>query len=71
MARLDVLFQVDERRRLGHIGGTLYQETTKTSRMLDVWEIDHIGSVYIGDEWLLMSLSLGAVPHILCNITDF
>jgi hypothetical protein len=59
LERLDILFGTyKEYSQIPvHIGGTLYQEAKKTSRMLDVWEAHRIGPRYLDCNWLHMSLS--------------
>jgi hypothetical protein len=54
---LDLLFCSKRGSRARSLEGTLYQEARKTSRMLDVEELQRLGSRYVGDEWLKMSLS--------------
>jgi hypothetical protein len=57
LEKVNILFQIGKRQRPVYIGGMLYQEATKTLTMLDIWELEHLGSAYIGDEWLQTSLS--------------
>jgi hypothetical protein len=59
LERLDILFifNKSQSQRPVHIGGTLYQEAKKTSRMLSEWEVYRIGPGYLNWNCLLMSLS--------------
>jgi F-box-like len=54
---LDIIFLSKKKPTQKHIGGMLYQEAKKTSRMLDAKEIRHLGFKYVGYEGLKWSLS--------------
>ena len=54
---LELLFCSKRSSRERSLEGVLYQEARKTSRMLDVEELQRLGPRYVGDEWLQISLS--------------
>ena len=54
---LELLFCSKRSSRERSLEGALYQEARKTSRMLDVEELQRLGPRYVDDEWLRVSLS--------------
>jgi hypothetical protein len=57
LERLELLFCSKKKWRQKSLDGTLYQEARKTSRMLDIEEVQRLGLVYVDDEWLQINLS--------------